>query len=74
LTIVIIVGALMYEVEGEANGFTSIPTGHVLGNRNRHHSRLRRHLSQTVIGHILASLLMTVGYGIIAVPTGIVSF
>jgi voltage-gated potassium channel len=29
---------------------------------------------QTVVGRILASLLMTIGYGIIAVPTGIVAF
>jgi voltage-gated potassium channel len=29
---------------------------------------------KTVLGRILASLLMTIGYGIIAVPTGIVTF
>ena len=45
LAIVIIVGAMMYQIEGEANGFTSIPRRHVLGDRHRHHGRLRRHLA-----------------------------
>lgn len=74
LTIVIIVGALMYQVEGEANGFTSIPVAMywaIVTVTTVGYGDISPH---TVIGRILASLLMIIGYGIIAVPTGIVSF
>ena len=43
LTIVVIVGALMYVIEGEEHGFTSIPTVDLLGDRDDDHGRLRRH-------------------------------
>ncbi len=74
LTIVIIVGAMMYQIEGEANGFTSIPTGMywaIVTVTTVGYGDISPH---TVAGRIVASLLMTVGYGIIAVPTGIVTF
>jgi voltage-gated potassium channel len=74
LTIVIIVGAMMYQIEGEANGFTSIPTGMywaIVTVTTVGYGDISPH---TVAGRILASLLMTIGYGIIAVPTGIVTF
>ena len=74
LTIVIIVGAMMYQVEGEANGFTSIPVGMywaIVTVTTVGYGDISPH---TVPGRILASLLMTIGYGIIAVPTGIVTF
>jgi voltage-gated potassium channel len=74
LTIVIIVGAMMYQIEGEANGFTSIPTGMywaIVTVTTVGYGDISPH---TVLGRILASLLMTIGYGIIAVPTGIVTF
>jgi len=74
LTIVIIVGALMYQIEGEANGFTSIPTGMywaIVTVTTVGYGDISPH---TVLGRIVASLLMTIGYGIIAVPTGIVTF
>ena len=74
LTIVIIVGALMYQVEGEANGFTSIPTGMYWAIVTVTPVGYGDISPKTVIGRILASLLMTIGYGIIAVPTGIVTF
>jgi len=74
LTIVVIVGALMYQVEGEANGFTSIPTAMywaIVTVTTVGYGDISPH---TVVGRILASILMVIGYGIIAVPTGIVTF
>jgi voltage-gated potassium channel len=74
LTIVIIVGAMMYQIEGDANGFTSIPTGMywaIVTVTTVGYGDISPH---TVLGRILASILMTLGYGIIAVPTGIVTF
>jgi voltage-gated potassium channel len=73
LAIVVIVGALMYQIEGEANGFTSIPTAMywaIVTVTTVGYGDISPH---TLIGRVLASMLMIVGYGIIAVPTGIVS-
>jgi voltage-gated potassium channel len=74
LMIVVIVGALMYQVEGEANGFTSIPTAMYWAIVTVTTVGYGDISPKTVVGRILASLLMTIGYGIIAVPTGIVTF
>jgi len=74
LAIVIIVGAMMYQIEGEANGFTSIPTAMywaIVTVTTVGYGDISPH---TVVGRVLASMLMIVGYGIIAVPTGIVTF
>jgi voltage-gated potassium channel len=74
LTIVIIVGALMYQIEGEQNGFTSIPAAMYWAIVTVTTVGYGDISPKTVPGRILASLLMIVGYGIIAVPTGIVTF
>jgi voltage-gated potassium channel len=74
ITIVVIVGALMYQIEGEQNGFTSIPAAMywaVVTVTTVGYGDISPH---TVVGRLLASVLMILGYGIIAVPTGIVSF
>jgi voltage-gated potassium channel len=74
LTVVILVGALMYQIEGEQNGFTSIPTAMywaIVTVTTVGYGDISPH---TVAGRIIASVLMVLGYGIIAVPTGIVSF
>jgi voltage-gated potassium channel len=74
LAIVIIVGAMMYQIEGDANGFTSIPTAMywaIVTVTTVGYGDIAPH---TVVGRILASMLMIVGYGVIAVPTGIVTF
>jgi voltage-gated potassium channel len=73
LTIVIIVGALMYQIEGEPNGFTSIPAAMYWAIVTVTTVGYGDISPKTVPGRILASLLMIVGYGIIAVPTGIVT-
>ena len=74
LAIVIIVGALMYQIEGEANGFTSIPTAMYWAIVTVTTVGYGDISPKTVVGRVLASMLMIVGYGIIAVPTGIVTF
>jgi voltage-gated potassium channel len=74
LAVVIIAGALMFEIEGEANGFTSIPTAMYWAIVTVTTVGYGDISPKTVIGRILASMLMIVGYGIIAVPTGIVTF
>ena len=74
LTAVVIVGALMYEIEGERNGFTSIPAAMywaVVTITTVGYGDISPH---TILGRCLACVLMILGYGIIAVPTGIVSF
>lgn len=74
LTVVVIVGALMYEIEGERNGFTSIPAAMywaVVTITTVGYGDISPH---TVPGRFLACMLMILGYGIIAVPTGILSF
>lgn len=73
-TIVIIVGAAMYQIEGEANGFTSIPAGMYWAVVTVTTVGYGDISPKTIPGRILASLLMIIGYGIIAVPTGIVTF
>lgn len=74
LAIVTIIGAMMYEIEGEANGFTSIPTAMYWAIVTVTTVGYGDISPKTVVGRILASILMIVGYGIIAVPTGIVTF
>jgi len=73
LTIVVIVGSLMYLIEGEKNGFTSIPVSiywAIVTMTTVGYGDIAPH---TPLGKILASAIMIMGYGIIAVPTGIVS-
>jgi voltage-gated potassium channel len=73
ITITIIVGAAMYLLEGEENGFTSIPIGvywAVVTMTTVGYGDVAPH---TPAGKALATMLMILGYGIIAIPTGIVT-
>jgi voltage-gated potassium channel len=73
LTIVLIVGTLMYLIEGDENGFTSIPRGiywAIVTMTTVGYGNVAPH---TVAGQTLASIVMIMGYGILAVPTGIIS-
>jgi voltage-gated potassium channel len=70
--IVITMGTLMYLVEGEDNGFTSIPKGiywAVITLTTVGYGDL---VPGTVAGQTIATVVMILGYSIIAVPTGIV--
>jgi voltage-gated potassium channel len=71
--LVVIFGSLMYLVEGEANGFTSIPRGIYWAVVTISTVGYGDVTPQTTLGQFLASILMVTGYGIIAVPTGIVT-
>jgi voltage-gated potassium channel len=73
LTLVVLIGALMYVVEGESNGFTSIPTGMYWAIVTLTTVGYGDVAPQTPLGKMLASFVMIIGYGIIAVPTGIVT-
>jgi len=73
LTIVTVVGSLMYVVEGEENGFINIPTGIYWAIVTLTTVGYGDLSPQTALGKVLASLVMILGYGIIAVPTGIVT-
>ena len=73
LTLVLIVGALMYLIEGADNGFTSIPQSVYWAIVTMTTVGYGDIAPQTVPGKILASAVMILGYGIIAVPTGIVT-
>ena len=71
--LVVIIGALMYVIEGESHGFTSIPVSiywAVVTLTTVGYGDLS---PRTPFGQMLASIVMIIGYGIIAVPTGIVS-
>lgn len=73
LTVVIVVGSLMYLIEGAGSGFTSIPKSIYWAIVTMTTVGYGDIAPTTPLGQIVASLLMIVGYGIIAVPTGIVT-
>lgn len=73
LTLVVLIGALMYVIEGEANGFTSIPISMYWAVVTLTTVGYGDLAPQTTLGRMLASVVMIIGYGIIAVPTGIVT-
>ena len=72
-TSVIITGTLMYLIEGPAHGFTSIPKSIYWAIVTMTTVGYGDLAPQTPLGQTLASIIMILGYGIIAVPTGIVS-
>ncbi|WP_339755522.1 ion transporter [uncultured Winogradskyella sp.] len=69
----IIFGTIMYLVEGEENGFTNIPKSVYWSIVTLTTVGFGDIAPQTPLGQFIASLIMILGYGIIAVPTGIVS-
>ncbi|HKL67978.1 MAG TPA: ion transporter, partial [Bacteroidales bacterium] len=72
-TIVIVIGTLMYLVEGSENGFTSIPRGIYWTIVTITTVGYGDIAPATALGQLIASLTMLTGYAIIAVPTGIVT-
>ncbi|WP_299117274.1 ion transporter [uncultured Winogradskyella sp.] len=69
----IILGTIMYIVEGEENGFTNIPKSVYWCIVTLTTVGYGDIAPQTPLGQFIASIVMILGYGIIAVPTGIVS-
>ena len=73
ITVVTIVGTLMYIIEGDESGFTSIPISIYWAIVTITTVGYGDISPQSPLGQFLASFLMIIGYGIIAVPTGIVT-
>ena len=73
LTAVVIVGSAMYLIEGEESGFRNIPESIYWCIVTMTTVGYGDITPQTPLGKILASVVMIMGYGIIAVPTGIVT-
>ena len=71
--IALIVGAAMYLIEGAEAGFTSIPRGMYWAIVTMTTVGYGDIAPRTELGQFLAAVLMILGYGILAVPTGIVS-
>lgn len=73
LTLVVILGSLMYVIEGADHGFTSIPAGIYWAIVTLTTVGYGDISPQTGLGQALAAFIMIIGYSIIAVPTGIIS-
>lgn len=73
LILVVILGSLMYVIEGEGNGFTSIPVSIYWSIVTLTTVGYGDISPQTALGQTLAAIIMIIGYSIIAVPTGIVT-
>ena len=73
LTLTTIFGSIMYLVEGPQNGFTSIPRGIYWAIVTMATVGFGDITPKTALGQIITSGIIIVGYGIIAVPTGIYS-
>ena len=74
LIIVVVMGAIMYVVEGETNGFTSIPQSIYWAIMTITTVGYGDIVPITVLGKFISSFIMLIGYSIIAVPTGIITF
>jgi len=73
LAMVVVFGSLMYLIEGASNGFTSIPKSMYWAIITLTTVGYGDIAPQTPLGQLIASVVMIMGYGIIAVPTGIVT-
>jgi voltage-gated potassium channel len=72
LTLVVIFGSVMYLIEGEEHGFTSIPRSIYWAIVTMTTVGYGDISPSTAIGQTLAAIVMMLGFAIIAVPTGIV--
>jgi voltage-gated potassium channel len=73
VALVVLIGTLMYVIEGERSGFTSIPVGIYWAVVTITTVGYGDVAPVTTLGRFVASLVMLLGYSIIAVPTGIVT-
>jgi voltage-gated potassium channel len=72
MLVVMIMGTLMYVVEGPENGYTSIPVGVYWAITTMTTVGFGDITPKTDLGRLFASLMMLMGWGTLAVPTGIV--
>ena len=73
LMVVLVMGTVMYVVEGRANGFTSIPTSVYWAISTVTTVGFGDITPKTDLGRLIASFMMLLGWGTLAVPTGIVT-
>lgn len=69
----VILGSMMFIIEGEKNGFTSIPRSIYWAIVTMTTVGYGDISPQTNLGQVLAAIAMILGYSIIAVPTGIIT-
>jgi voltage-gated potassium channel len=70
--LVVILGTIMYVIEGPTHGFTSIPVSMYWAVVTLTTTGYGDLTPQTALGQMLTSFTILLGYGIIALPTGIV--
>lgn len=73
LLVVMLLGSAMYLIEGPKNGFTSIPVSIYWAITTVTTVGFGDIAPKTGLGRVIASLMMLLGWGILAVPTGIVT-
>ena len=73
LSLILVLGACMYLIEGPENGFTNIPQAMYWAIVTLTTVGYGDIAPQTIPGKLLASTVMILGYAILAVPTGIVT-
>jgi voltage-gated potassium channel len=73
LLVVLVMGTLMYVVEGPEHGFTSVPVGVYWAITTMTTVGFGDITPRTDLGRLIASVMMLIGWGTLAVPTGIVS-
>jgi voltage-gated potassium channel len=73
LMMVLVTGTLMYVVEGPAHGFTSIPTSMYWAISTMTTVGFGDIVPKTDLGRAIAAAMMLLGWGVLAVPTGIVT-
>jgi len=73
LTTITLLGTMMYVVEGSESGYTSIPQSIYWAIVTVTTVGYGDVVPLTVVGKILSSISMIIGYAIIAVPTGIIT-
>jgi voltage-gated potassium channel len=73
MMIVVTLGTVMYVVEGPGNGFTSSPVSIYWAVATMTTVGFGDIVPRTDVGRFIASIMMLMGWGVLAVPTGIVT-
>jgi voltage-gated potassium channel len=69
----VLMGTFMYVIEGPANGYTSIPVAVYWAITTMTTVGFGDITPKTDLGRFIASFMMLMGWGVLAVPTGIVT-